>query len=214
MVKLDILSDPVCPWCYIGKTYLERAMEKAGDHPFIIEWHPYQLDPTIPEGGVERTPYMERKFGGKEGWKNAYMPLVEHATKAGVQLNHDLITRVPNTLDAHRLIHWAGIEQKQTFVVNALFKAYWVEGRDIGDHEVLVDIASKAGLDGDMIGRLLASDADKDDIKARQEHSRKMGVSSVPTFVVANQHVVQGAQPASLWENVIADLNTQLAERE
>lgn len=211
MVKLDIISDPSCPWCYVGKAYLDRAMAKVGNHPFIVEWHPYQLDPTIPREGVDRQAYMEAKFGGKEGYYQAYLPLVEHAQKAGVELNIETIERRPNTMDALRLIHWAGVEGKQTFVVTALFKAYWTEGRDIGDHDVLADIADTAGLDAAMIRRLLASDADEDMITQRQNHTREMGVTSVPTFIVAQQHAVPGAQPTEMWERVIADIQAQEA---
>ena len=212
MVKLDILSDPICPWCYIGKGYLDRAMEKVGDHPFEIEWHPFQLNPDMPEGGMDRAAYIEAKFGGPEGAVQAHLPVLEHAKKAGVTMNLERIKRTPNTIDAHRLIHWAGIEQKQTPVVSALFRAYWVEGRDIGDREVLCDIADSAGLDASVIGRLLESDADIQLIQDRDAHSRKMGVNSVPTFIVANQHAVPGAQPTDLWEKVMRELIAQEAE--
>ena len=108
MVKLDILSDPICPWCYIGKAYLDRALESSPDHPFEIEWHPFQLNPEMPQGGMDRRAYLEAKFGGKDGAVAAYTPVSEHAAKAGVVINLDKIERTPNTLNAHRLIHWAG----------------------------------------------------------------------------------------------------------
>ncbi|WP_420858892.1 DsbA family oxidoreductase [Marivivens marinus] len=212
MVKLDILSDPICPWCYIGKANLDRALEQVGDHPFIVEWHPFQLNPDMPAEGMDRRAYMEAKFGGQDGAVKAYLPVMEHAQKAGLTLNLDKIARTPNTLNAHRLIHWAGIEQKQTPVVSALFKAYFVEGRDIGDTEVLADIADTAGMDASVVTRLLASDADMDDIRARDAHSRQMGVNSVPTFIVAQQHAVPGAQPVELWVKVIADIKAQLEQ--
>ena len=212
MVKLDILSDPICPWCYSGKANLDRALEQVGDHPFIVEWHPFQLNPDMPAEGMDRRAYMEAKFGGQDGAVKAYLPVMEHAQKAGLTLNLDKIARTPNTLNAHRLIHWAGIEQKQTPVVSALFKAYFVEGRDIGDTEVLADIADTAGMDASVVTRLLASDADMDDIRARDAHSRQMGVNSVPTFIVAQQHAVPGAQPVELWVKVIADIKAQLEQ--
>lgn len=214
MVKLDILSDPICPWCYIGKTHLDRALAEAGAHPFTIEWHPFQLNPDMPRGGMDRREYLERKFGGKDGAVKAYAPVVEHARQAGLQINFEAMKRTPNTLDAHRLIHWAGIEGKQTEVVSALFEAYFVKAEDIGDHDVLTGIATGAGMDGEAIRRLLGSENDAGDIQNRDAHSRKMGVNSVPTFIVANQHAVPGAQPPELWKQVIADLQKQLAEAE
>jgi predicted DsbA family dithiol-disulfide isomerase len=214
MIKLDILSDPICPWCYIGKANLERALEKVGDHPFEIEWHPFQLNPNMPAGGVDRRTYLEAKFGGQDGAVKAYLPVAQHAERAGLKINFEGIQITPNTLDAHRLIHWAGLERKQTAMVSALFRAYFVDGRNIGDHETLADIAGEVGLDRDMIARLLASGADLEDIKARDAHSREMGVDAVPTFIVDNRHVVPGAQPPDLWVGVIEEIQRLAKEQE
>ena len=206
MIKLDILSDPICPWCYIGKANLDRALEARPDHPFAIEWHPFQLNPEMPAEGMDRREYLETKFGGKEGAVRAYAPVVEASQKAGLNINFEGIKTTPNTLDAHRLIHWAGLEGRQTAAVSSLFKAYFVEGRDIGDHEVLLSIADAIGLDREMVERLLSSDADAEDIRSRDAHARQRGVTGVPTFVIANQHVAPGAQPPELWSQVIDDL--------
>ena len=214
MVKLDILSDPICPWCYIGKTNLDRALEQIGDHPFQIEWHPFQLNPDMPEGGMDRRAYLEGKFGGKEGAVRAYAPVVEMAESVGLSIDFEGMKRTPNTLDAHRLIHWAGIEGRQSFVVQRLFEAYFRDARDIGDHEVLLDIADGCEMDAAVIGKLLKSDADKDDIRKRDAHSREMGVGSVPTFIVANQHAVPGAQPTEMWVKVIGEIMDQVAAAE
>ncbi|KIC37577.1 DsbA family oxidoreductase [Leisingera sp. ANG-M7] len=213
-VKLDILSDPICPWCYIGKTHLDKALAEVPDHPFVIEWHPFQLNPDMPREGMDRREYLERKFGGKEGAVKAYAPVVEHAEKAGLTINFEAMQRTPNTLDAHRLIHWAGVEGKQTQVVDALFKAYFVDARDIGDHAVLADVAQEAGMEANVAARLLEGDSDVQAIRDRDAHSRKMGVSSVPTFIVANQHAVPGAQPPELWKQVIEDILQQLKAAE
>ncbi len=211
-VKLDILSDPICPWCYIGKTHLDKALASVPDHPFVIEWHPFQLNPEMPDNGMDRRDYLEQKFGGKEGAVRAYAPIVEHAENAGLSINFEGMKRTPNTLDAHRLIHWAGIENKQNEVVNALFDAYFVQTRDIGDHEVLADIADSVGMDAAVVLKLLKSDADREDIRNRDIHSRQMGVNSVPTYIVANQHAVPGAQPPELWEKVIGEIMDQIKE--
>ncbi len=173
MVKLDILSDPICPWCYIGKANLDRALEKAGDHPFEIEWHPFQLNPDMPAGGMDRREYLETKFGGKKKAIDVYSRIAEAAGAAGLDIDFGAIKRTPNTLDAHRTIHWAGIEGKQTPFVQALFRAYFVDGRDIGDHEVLADIADAQRLDAAMFLKLLDSTADVEDIRKRDVWARE-----------------------------------------
>ncbi|TCL09343.1 putative DsbA family dithiol-disulfide isomerase [Shimia isoporae] len=209
MIKLDILSDPICPWCLIGKTRLEKAMEAEGDHPFLIEWHPFQLNPDMPKEGMDRREYLETKFGGKENAVRVYSEIARHAEEEGLDIDFGAIQRTPNTVDAHRLIHWSGIEGKQNAIVNALFKAYFKEGRDIGNAEVLADLADSAGMDAAVVAKLLASDADIENIQQRDEHSRQMGVNSVPTFIVANQHAVPGAQPVELWRQVMGELKAQ-----
>ncbi len=207
-VKLDIMSDPICPWCYIGKAHLDKALADIPDHPFTIEWHPFQLNPDMPPEGMDRRAYLEGKFGGKEGAIRAYAPVVEHAEKAGLKIDFEGMQRTPNTLNAHRLIHWAGIEGRQTAAVSALFTAYFVETRDIGDTDVLADIADAIEMDAAVVRKLLQSDADRDDIAARDSHARKMGVNSVPTFIVDNRHAVPGAQPPELWAKVIREIGT------
>lgn len=210
MIKLDILSDPICPWCYIGKAHLHTALMARPDHPFEIEWHPFQLNPDMPADGMDRRAYLEGKFGGKDGAIKAYAPVVQNAEQAGLQINLEAIQRTPNTVNAHRLIHWAGLEDLQTSAVDALFYAYFVEGRDIGDMEVLSDISDAIGMDAAIVRKLLQSDADLNETRERDAHSRKMGVSSVPTFIVARQHAVPGAQPPELWDKVISDLLEQM----
>ena len=211
-VKLDILSDPICPWCYIGKTLLDRALAQEPDHPFIIEWHPFQLNPDMPDEGMDRRAYLESKFGSKDNAVRVYAQIAEHAEKAGIKINFEAMKRTPNTIDAHRLIHWAGLENKQSAVVDGLFQAYFVDGKDIGDPAILADIAQTAGLERPVIETLLTGASDREDIQSRDAHSRKMGVNSVPTFILANQHVVPGAQPTELWTQVIADIRAQATD--
>ena len=214
MVKLDIISDPICPWCYIGKANLDRALEAHPDHPFTVEWHPFQLNPDMPAAGMDRRDYLETKFGGRDNAITVYARIDEAAKAAGLDINWDGITTTPNTLNAHRLIHWAGIESRQTFVVAALFKAYFIDGSDIGDIEVLAEIAGSCGLDAAMIRTLLQGDADAEDIRQRDAHSRAKGVSGVPAFVIANQHALSGAQPPELWGQVIDDIQAQIESAE
>jgi len=213
MVKLDILSDPICPWCYIGKAHLDRALEAHPDHPFAVEWHPFQLNPEMPPGGADRRSYLEAKFGGPEAADAFYGRIAEAAAEAGLDVDFSRIARTPNTLDAHRVIHWAGLEGRQTPLVMALFRAYFRDGRDIGDHAVLVACAEQAGLDGAMIATLLEGTADAADIRARDAHARSHGVQGVPTFVIAGQHVLTGAQPPEVWGQVIEEIVAQLAAR-
>lgn len=212
MIKLDILSDPICPWCHIGKARLDQALARHPDHPFTIEWHPFQLNPEMPAGGMDRRAYLEAKFGGKAQAAKIYAQIAEAAEEAGLPINFGAIARTPNTLNAHRLIHWAGIEGRQTPVVSFLFDAYFQKGQDIGDTEILVQVAERAEMEGDAIRRLLKSDADADLIRDRDAHARERGVTGVPTFIVANQHVVVGAQPPELWDSVIAELQEKLSD--
>jgi predicted DsbA family dithiol-disulfide isomerase len=208
MIKLDIISDPVCPWCYIGKTNLDRALEAHPDHDFEIEWHPFQLNPDMPVGGVDRREYLDAKFGaGNVDAMHARMSDI--VREAGISIDFDAVPRIPNTLDAHRLIHWAGLEGRQTAMASRLFRAYWRDGKDIGDKAVLAELAGDVGMDKAVVLRLLQSDADVADITARDQHSRQRGVNGVPCFIIANQYVVNGAQPPQVWAQVISELAEQ-----
>ncbi len=213
MIRLDIFSDPVCPWCYLGKAHLDRALERAPDHPFLIEWHPFQLAPHLPKQGVDRAQYLLSIFGTQQRTVDAHLRLAELGRAAGLEFNFEAIKVSPNTFDAHRLIHWAGLEGRQTPMVSALFRAYWREGRDIGDPEVLCDLAAEVGMDRAMVSRLIYSDADTEALAAREAHARQRGISAVPTFIVADQHAISGAQPPELWAQVIEELTTGGANR-
>lgn len=206
MTRLDIFSDPVCPWCYIGKAQLDRALEAHPAHDFAIEWQPFQLNPDLPREGVDRATYLEAKFGGKARAAQVYARVEEAAQAAGLVIDFAAMKRMPNTLDALRLIHWAGLEGRQAAVVAALFAAFFQNGRDIGDAATLTELAGSVGMDPAVVARLLASDADRTEIAARDTHARARGVGAVPTYVIANQYVLSGAQPVALWGQVIAEL--------
>ena len=211
MVRLDIYSDPICPWCYIGKTLFDAAIHARPDHPFTVSWQPFQLNPEMPAEGMDRRAYLETKFGGKAAAAEVYARIDQAAQGAGLQIDWARIARTPNTLNAHRLIHWAGIEGGQSAVVHALFAAYFEDGRDIGESDVLADIAGACGMERDVTARLLKTDADLDDIRARDADARARGLYGVPTFIVANQHVLPGAQPTELWVQAIDEITTKLA---
>ncbi|RNF33961.1 DsbA family oxidoreductase [Paracoccus methylarcula] len=200
MIRLDIFSDPVCPWCLIGKLELDRALESRPDHPFEIVWHPFRLNPQMPPGGMDRLAYLKAKPGAADAAK----AVAERAAKMGLELQ--LPARQPDTTDAHRLMHWAGLEGAQSRVMSGLLRAYWQEARDIGDKAELASIAKAAGMDEAVTARLLAGDADRDEVIGREMHARERGINAVPSFIVADTHAVSGAQPAELWQKVIDEL--------
>ncbi|MFN4058924.1 MAG: DsbA family oxidoreductase [Roseinatronobacter sp.] len=206
MVTLDIYVDPICPWCLIGKARLERALESRPDHPFQIRWLPFQLNPDMPAGGMARDDYVAMKFGDQAGILRAYQPVIEAAEESGLTLNLPAITRTPNTLDAHRVLHWAGMEGLQTRAIGALMRGYFQQGRDIGCPGTLTEIAASIGMDPTLVARLLDSDADRDLIRETDRDARARGIRGVPFFIVAGTYAVEGAQPASLWQQVVDEL--------
>ena len=206
MTTLDIISDPICLWCYIGKAKLDRALEAAPEHPFEIQWRPFQLNPDMPAGGMDRREYLELKFGGREGAIKVYGEIAKTAEAAGLDIAFEKIKRTPNTLNAHRLILWAQPEGKQSQVVSQLFKRYFREGQDISDIDVLVDTALSVGMDGDMVRRLLEGDADIAETIAEDKNAREMGVQGVPCFIVGASYAISGAQNTDTWANIISEI--------
>lgn len=206
MIKLDIYSDPICPWCYIGKAKLDAALEIRPDHPFAIHWQPFMLNPDMPPGGMDRRTYLEAKFGGQRQAVQAYLPVQQAAEGAGLQMDLARIARTPCTLNAHRLIHWAGLEGRQAAVVSALFRGYFAEGLDIGDPETLADLAARAGMDRALTATLLAGENDIADIRARDAAIRESGLRGVPGFVIDAQYVLTGAQEPAFWLRLLDDL--------
>ena len=210
LIPLDIISDPVCPWCYIGKARLDQALEQAGDNPFDIQWRPYQLNPDMPDEGMDRKAYLEGKFGVERA-RSFYAEIEQTALASGLKVDFGAIRRTPNTIDAHRVIHWARAEGKQTAVVSALFRRYFERGEDIGDLRVLVSAAEEAGLDGALFARLLDGPSDVAEIREADTHYREMGVQGVPCFIIAGKYVVTGAQDVDVWRQVIDDVKAEMA---
>lgn len=208
MTRLDIHSDVVCPWCYLGAANLLKALAaREGAHPFAIRWHPFQLDPSIPPEGLDRAAYMRAKFGGEDRLAVAHARLEALGRDAGVDFRFDRIARAPNTLDAHRLIRWAAPEGLQTRTAMVLFRRYFELGEDVSDHGVLAAAAGEAGLDAAAIGRLLAGDADRDAVRDEARAAAEMGIGGVPTFIVAGRYAVSGAQPPEVWTRLIGELD-------
>jgi predicted DsbA family dithiol-disulfide isomerase len=194
-IALDIVSDVVCPWCYVGKRRFERAMRMVAI-PLAVRWRPFQLDPTIPPGGIARRDYLMRKFGSDERIRQLQANIVEVGEAEGIRFVFDRIAVSPNTLDAHRLIRWAAAVGAQEEIVEALFRAYFIEGRDIGDRAGLADIAAGVGMEGSLVAARLATEEDREEVTAEIAAAQRIGISGVPTFIFDNRYSFVGAQPA------------------
>lgn len=184
-LTIDIVSDVVCPWCYIGKRNLEAALAELPRDDIEIRWRPYQLDPTIPPEGIARRAYLERKFG--ERVDEIYTRVAAAGRDAGIDFAFDRIERSPNTLDAHRLIRWSQSVGKQVELVERLFRDFFVEGRDVGDRAVLIEAAGAVGMELDVVKRLLAGNADKDSVREEIATAQRLGVTGVPFFILAGR---------------------------
>lgn len=197
-LSIDIISDVVCPWCYIGKRKLEAALAQRADaeRP-TTRWLAFQLNPDIPAGGVDRRTYLEQKFGGPERAKQIYARVKAAGDEVGIPFDFDRIKRQPNTFDAHRLLAWAqdGNRSASDALVERLFHAYFIEGADIGSIDTLARLAGDASYDGPAAREWLASDAGRGDVQAEEQHARALGVSGVPFFVFNRRLAISGAQP-------------------
>lgn len=196
-VIIEMVSDLVCPWCWLGKRRIEAAIEMVPDVDVQLLFRPYELDPTIPAGGVDYKEYMKARFGSDEGRtrSNAMRDaLIQYGEDEGIPYRFDAITRRPNSFDAHRLVRWAQGQDKGAAAKEALFKAFFQDGRDIGDHAVLVDISREIDLDPTIVADLLATDADVENVRREAEMFRQAGISGVPTFIANRAFGAQGAE--------------------
>jgi len=204
---IDVVSDVVCPWCYIGKRQLDTALAALPPQQRpVVRWHPFQLNPDLPAAGVDRRQYLESKFGGPERAEQIYARVRAAGQAAGLALALDRIERQPNTLDAHRLIAWAQdtAQADASPLVEALFQAYFVDGRSIGDPDVLAAVAGEAGLDAAAARAMLASDAHRFETAEADDRARGMGIGGVPFFVFNRQLAVSGAQGADALADALA----------
>ena len=209
-LTVDVVSDVVCPWCYIGKRRLEAALarlrEVEPDLPVQVRWHPFQLNPDLPREGIDRRKYVEAKFGGPERAKQIYARVGAAGATVGIPFAFDAIKRQPNTLDAHRLIGWAQArpEGDADALIENLFRAYFLDGRYLGDHEELVQQAEAAGYDADDARAFLASDEQKAEVGQADRRARELGVSGVPFFIFGGKTAVSGAhEPEALLEAIV-----------
>jgi predicted DsbA family dithiol-disulfide isomerase len=187
----------------IGKTFLDRALEIRPDNVFTLEWHPYMLNPQMPKNGIDREVYLVNKFGSKHHATEVYKKIIETAVTHNIEINFNKIKRTPNTLDAHRLIHWASLEEKQGEAINSLFYEYFVKGKDIGNTDVLSSIASNIGMNHKSFKHAIKTNKDVKSISDHIKNAITKGVTGVPCFIVNNQYVLQGAQSTELWLKVI-----------
>lgn len=208
-VAIDIVSDVVCPWCYLGKARLDQAIALVSDDISVsVTWRPYQLNPDLPRDGVDHKAHLAAKLGGQAAVERAHEMLTGLGTAEGIAFNFEAVKISPNTLDAHRLIRWALTNSPavQNAVVTALFQANFEEGRNVGDPAVLLDIAETCGLEGPVIAALLASDADKAEVKAEVDSARSMGVTGVPCFILDSQYAVMGAQSTDALADALREI--------
>ena len=210
-ITLDVVSDVMCPWCYIGKRRLEKALELAGNIDVEVRWRPFQLDGTIPENGMSRTEYLSNKFGGEERAKQVYSQIEEAGEAEELPFAFDLIEKSPNTLNAHRLIRWSQTTDHQNALVEILFRMFFIDGADIGDKEILANAAEEAGMDRDVVERLFDGDNDVKEVKAEIAHAQQIGVTGVPCFIIDEKYAVMGAQQP---ETLAQALEQALAERD
>jgi predicted DsbA family dithiol-disulfide isomerase len=195
-MHIDIVSDVICPWCFIGKRRLEKALN---GRPASVRWHPFQLNPDMPREGIDRKSYRIGKFGSWERSQELDARVAAAGEDEGIAFRFDKMARTPNTLDAHRIIWLAGESGVQDAVVEALFLAYFTEGEDLSDRATLAEVAADAGLDRAEVYELLASDKGIDVVQAGEEQARRLGVSGVPFFVVNGRVALSGAQPPELF---------------
>jgi len=209
-MQIDVISDTVCPWCFIGKRRLERAMAVRPQIPFTVNWRPFRLDPGIPRGGVDRKAYMKAKFGEGADLSAMADALRVAAETENIHIDLDRIVTRPDSVDSHRLIRWALSDGLQSEVAELLFRAYFSEGRDIGDPRVLADIGEYCGLDRAVVTELLAGDADRDLVEQEDAMAHRMGITGVPTFIFANKYMISGAHPAEQIVQIIDKVQADL----
>ncbi|MER8723421.1 DsbA family protein [Mesorhizobium sp. M0195] len=207
-ITVDVVSDVVCPWCFIGQKRLDKAIA-AVDIDVHIRWRPFQLDPTIPPEGKNRRDYMVAKFGSEQRIREIHARIEPLGEAEGISFAFDAIKVAPNTLDAHRLIRWAGTagEAVQNRLVRRLFQLNFEEGANLGDHAVLIEAAREAGMDASVVETLLSTDADVEAVRTEIATASRMGISGVPCFLLEGKYAVMGAQDA----DTLADALRQVA---
>jgi predicted DsbA family dithiol-disulfide isomerase len=212
-MPIDVVSDVVCPWCFIGKRRLEKALALAPDVPVEVRWHPYFLNDWVPREGIDRKTYLETKFGSVERYNGMAHRVQQAAAEEGLTYALEKISRQPNTLDCHRLILWARNAGAAAPMKQRLMELYFAEGADLSDREVLVRAAVDCGLDGDLVRNLLASDADVERVTQEAESAKEAGIDGVPCFIFGNVLAVSGAQSPEYLADAIRRAAPEYARR-
>lgn len=213
-MQIDIFSDVICPWCFIGKRKLERALQDTDVPDLSLRWRAFQLNPDMPAAGMDRPVYLERKFGGQERAGEVYARVAEAGREAGIEFAFERIRRTPNTLDAHRLIRLAGDQGLQDVLVESLFQAYFVEGRDIGDRAELASLARAAGLAApeDDPSAWLAGSAQTEAVLEECAQAHELGITGVPCVVFDGRYALSGAQPVAVFRQALQSVATGAVE--
>ena len=211
-IRIDIVSDVVCPWCYIGKRRLEKAIGTLQDKfEFELEYHPFELNPDTPTTGVNQQEYLTKKFGGGEA---RYQQLTNHVTQVaaseGLQFNFSKQHVLPNTRDAHRVIQLAKQESKQLEVKEAFMKAYFEDGVDLSKKENIISIATKNGLSEEKVKGLLATNEGLEEVALAQREMQQLGITGVPFYIINNKYGVSGAQPSATFVQAFEDIGTKI----
>ena len=200
-MRVAIVSDTICPWCYIGKRRFERA-RSGRPADLSVEWRPFQLNPDMPAGGTDRVRHLVAKFGSEERVAEIFEAIEQAGESEGIRFDFDRIARTPNTVDSHRLIAFAGEGGAQDQVVEALFRRYFEQGEDIGDPAVLVAAGVDGGLDEDEVDRFLAGSDGIEEMRRESEAASRAGISGVPCFVFEGRYAISGAHPPDVFERV------------
>lgn len=194
MIQIDIYSDTICPWCFIGKRRLERALAARDDLPVTVHWRAFQLNPDMPAEGMDRARYLTAKFGGPERAGSVYANIARAGALERVAFNFEGIRRTPNTIQSHRLLRLARRQDAEHALAETLFQAYFVDGEDIGDDVVLARLGHGVGLDRREVEAFLAGDEERDAVIAEDLRARRMGINAVPCFIVNGSYAISGAQ--------------------
>jgi predicted DsbA family dithiol-disulfide isomerase len=202
-VHVEVVSDVVCPWCYIGKHRLEAAIAQVPDIDVEVNWRPYFLNPWIPREGIDRQTYLETKFGSVERYSAIAERVAAAAAMEGLVYDSEKMSRQPNTLDCHRLILWSRSASDPGRMKQRLMELYFAEGGDLSDPKALIQAAVDCGMDGDLVRRLLASDADVDRIEDEANSAKEAGIDGVPCFIFGGSMIVTGAQSPEYLANAI-----------
>ncbi len=200
---IEVVHDLVCPWCYLGVRRLARTLARRPDIAADLIWRPFLLNPDMPRSGMARDDYVLRKFGGEDRARRLYASISDIGRAEGIDFRFDRIVRTPSSVDAHRLVRWASLQQAGTAIANAVFRAHFTEGLDIGDKLTLARIAGACGLAADAAYAWLSSDADAEIVHADNLRAHRLGINGVPCLVIDGRHAIAGAQDAEVIERLL-----------